>query len=435
MAKVKVPVFGTVGKTIFFDPQAGERAEAAVEALAQAIALGVGGTIVHSALQGLQVGDDHPQYAMWQAPETIQGQWNFATVPNIQGETLAEYIEEVVGGSFFDFLQDTTSVVWTYHDTDGELEANVPPEFVQDVVGTMMIDSTSVDFSYNDLAGTLTASTINANPTGTIGLTAVNGTAATPMRSDAAPALSQAITPTWTNTHTFNNTPVVPNNSWTYAKIQDVSATSRVLGRISSGSGDIEELTGANLATILGSAIPSGANPSASVGLSTVNGSATTYMRSDAAPALDQAVAPTWTGKHTFTNSYFNGGAIDIASNVATLIFTETDQAANSRRWLQSMNNGQANYYVASDNDATLSRYFQVIRSSSAVASQAYGNTTDLAPHTFHGQVITTAGTTAAASLRIPHGAAPSSPTNGDVWTTTAGLFVRINGATIGPLS
>ena len=44
-----------------------------------------------------------------------------------------------------------------------------------------------------------------ANPSATIGLTAVNGSAATAMRSDAAPALSQAITPTWTGTHTFSN--------------------------------------------------------------------------------------------------------------------------------------------------------------------------------------------------------------------------------------
>lgn len=45
------------------------------------------------------------------------------------------------------------------------------------------------------------------------------------------------------------------------------------------------------------------------------------------------------------------------------------------------------------------------------------------------------AGTTALSSLRIPHGAAPTAPVNGDMWTTTAGLFVRINGATVGPLT
>lgn len=44
-----------------------------------------------------------------------------------------------------------------------------------------------------------------ANPTGTIGLTAVNGSASTFLRSDGAPALSQSIIPTWTGVHTFNS--------------------------------------------------------------------------------------------------------------------------------------------------------------------------------------------------------------------------------------
>lgn len=52
--------------------------------------------------------------------------------------------------------------------------------------------------------GGLTGPTGFANPTGTIGLTAVNGTASTSPRSDSAPALSQAISPTWTGNHTFS---------------------------------------------------------------------------------------------------------------------------------------------------------------------------------------------------------------------------------------
>jgi len=44
------------------------------------------------------------------------------------------------------------------------------------------------------------------------------------------------------------------------------------------------------------------ANPSASVGLSAINGSAATAMRSDAAPALDQSISPTWSGTHTWSN-------------------------------------------------------------------------------------------------------------------------------------
>lgn len=45
------------------------------------------------------------------------------------------------------------------------------------------------------------------------------------------------------------------------------------------------------------------ANPTASLGLTAVNGVATTAMRSDAAPALDQTIAPTWTGTHKWTQS------------------------------------------------------------------------------------------------------------------------------------
>ena len=54
---------------------------------------------------------------------------------------------------------------------------------------------------------------------------------------------------------------------------------------------------------------------------------------------------------------------------------------------------------------------------------------------TFVGQAIGSASTTARATLRVPHGTAPTAPVNGDIWTTTAGLFVRINGATVGPLT
>lgn len=53
---------------------------------------------------------------------------------------------------------------------------------------------------------------------------------------------------------------------------------------------------------------------------------------------------------------------------------------------------------------------------------------------TLAGLVVTVTPTAASAGFRLPHGAAPSSPTDGDVWTTTAGLYVRINGATVGPL-
>lgn len=44
---------------------------------------------------------------------------------------------------------------------------------------------------------------------------------------------------------------------------------------------------------------------------------------------------------------------------------------------------------------------------------------------------ITPASTTSVSSLRLPHGSAPTSPVNGDVWTTTSAMFVRINGSSV----
>lgn len=52
-------------------------------------------------------------------------------------------------------------------------------------------------------AGVLSNPGVGANPSASVGLAAVNGAAATFMRSDGAPALSQSITPTWSGQHTF----------------------------------------------------------------------------------------------------------------------------------------------------------------------------------------------------------------------------------------
>ncbi len=79
------------------------------------------------------------------------------------------------------------------------------------------------------------------------------------------------------------------------------------------------------------------ANPTGSVGLTAVNGSAATWMRSDAAPALNVGIIPTWTGAHTWSAlGTFNlglnasGAAINLnaSSNFDTNINTGTSTGA-----------------------------------------------------------------------------------------------------------
>jgi hypothetical protein len=81
-----------------------------------------------------------------------------------------------------------------------------------------------------------------------------------------------------------------------------------------SGNGQVLQMAAGVLsfAALTAGMIPSlGGNPSASVGLSATNGVATTYMRSDAAPALSQSISPTWTGNHTFSPASGVGAIIN----------------------------------------------------------------------------------------------------------------------------
>lgn len=55
----------------------------------------------------------------------------------------------------------------------------------------------------------------------------------------------------------------------------------------------------------------------------------------------------------------------------------------------------------------------------------------NVAGQTFTGKVTGVASTTSAATLNVPHGTAPTSPVDGDLWTTSAGgVFTRINNNT-----
>jgi hypothetical protein len=58
------------------------------------------------------------------------------------------------------------------------------------------------------------------------------------------------------------------------------------------------------------------------------------------------------------------------------------------------------------------------------------GNNTWSGTNSFSSTVTTAVPTTGGAGFNLPHGAAPTTPINGDIWTTTASVFARINGAT-----
>jgi hypothetical protein len=71
--------------------------------------------------------------------------------------------------------------------------------------------------------------------------------------------------------------------------------------------------------------VPVGANPTGSVGLAAVNGSAATFLRSDGAPALSQTIAPTWMGQHVF--------AAAGAASIKIIVQGTSSQSANLQEW------------------------------------------------------------------------------------------------------
>ncbi len=66
------------------------------------------------------------------------------------------------------------------------------------------------------------------------------------------------------------------------------------------------------------------ADPTAQVGLVVVNGVATTAMRSDAAPPLDQNIAPIWTSTHTHVAG---------AASIGIVVQGDVAQVANLQEW------------------------------------------------------------------------------------------------------
>lgn len=142
--------------------------------------------------------------------------------------------------------------------------------------------NTDGSLTVSPTTGNVVASNNFANPSATAGPAAVDGSAVTSMRSDAAPA------------------------------IQLGSATQKGIVQV-----DGSTITAsAGVITAVGGA--SGANPTATAGPNAVNGSATTFMRSDAAPAIQKASSSQFgiveVDGNTITSA---GGVISAATGAA----------------------------------------------------------------------------------------------------------------------
>ena len=234
--------------------------------------------------------------------------------------------------------------------------------------GTLTVASTSVRDGGILTSGTVNAARLPTFGTAAAGIVPASGGGTTNfLRADGTWAAASGgvtdgdkgdITVSSSGTVWTIDATVVSNS-----KLANVS-TATFKGRTTAGTGSPEDLTGTQATALLdvfsstlkGLAPSSGggtsnylradgtwatppgtggvsfANPTASVGLTAVNGVATSAMRSDAAPALDVAITPTWTGQHIFSAAVGMGGVTPTAdlhlgagtatANTAPLKFT-----------------------------------------------------------------------------------------------------------------
>jgi hypothetical protein len=126
----------------------------------------------------------------------------------------------------------------------------------------------------------------------------------------------------------------------------------------------------------------------------------------------------------------FSGEVITPASTTSNAGLTITPGTAPS-----SPTNGEI-WATTNDLQVRLNGVTETIAEQSWVTSQGYLTSADLTPYalkagaTFTGLVGTVASTTTTAGFNLPHGTAPTTPVNGDLWTTTSGLLWRQNGST-----
>jgi hypothetical protein len=216
------------------------------------------------------------------------------------------------------------------------------------------------------------------------------------------------------------NATTIAADAVTYAKLQNVSATSRFLGRITGGAGDPEELTGANALTVIGT-IPvasGGTNLTAAADDNVMVGNATTWETKALPNCVDSG------GNHlnytAATNAFScgttsSGGATLPAVDTTSIVEGSADATKEIRFEVDGLTTATVRVITAPDSNTTLPIIAQVVTLAGPTAARTYtfpdASTTVLTTNA----AVTTAqggtGLTAAADENVLVG-------NGTVWET-----------------
>jgi hypothetical protein len=177
------------------------------------------------------------------------------------------------------------------------------------------------------------------------------------------------------------------------------------------------------LATFTGALVATGGLNSTSIGATTPSTGAFTTISATGATTLT-----TISGSDTTDSSSSTTGAFKTAGGLGV---AKTMYAGNvyTTGTLSAYKTGGSELGVSFYHDGTAGR-IAALNTGGIVEGFSVVLQTGVNRYVSGPRFYADAGDTSGPSFRAPHGVAPTSPTNGDIWTTTSGMFVRINGVT-----
>jgi len=145
------------------------------------------------------------------------------------------------------------------------------------------------------------------------------------------------------------------------------------------------------------------------------------YMASNATNA---PIASTW-----FIGHVENHGAVGWCTQ--TVHAFSGDSESDTKTYRRELNNGTwGSWYRLRVSEAEQSAIYLNASNLNAGTLQDARLPSSMTGKTFTGKLVTATPATGSASINLPHGATPTTLVNGDMWTTTAGVYARINGVT-----
>lgn len=152
---------------------------------------------------------------------------------------------------------------------------------------------------------------------------------------------------------------------FTNASSAAAGAIKSINGELPDSNGDIV-LTAAELGVVA-------ANPTASVGLTAFNGTAETFMRSDAAPPLSPAIEPQWSAMHTFIFAASQANpTVRVGGLNPQLEIYVPNGAADAKRWNWSTTSNNLTFRALNDNGNAASNIWNITRAAGAVTLQEW---------------------------------------------------------------